>query len=96
MVKAKRSSMKVLRNLYVMALAGMWATLYGVYGQRIRCSVMRSGGRKLYLEAVVDVQAWHHHQEAVRVDASHEGGDHEAVPALVRVVEDAVDGVRAE
>ena len=55
-----------------------------------------SGVGEPYLEAVIDVQTRHHHQEAVRVDASDKRGDHEAVPALVRVVEDAVDGVRAE
>ena len=60
MVKAKRSSMKVLRNLYVMALAGMWATLWrvgGVSGWRF------DFGEKgeWYFEAVVDVETWDHH-----------------------------------
>lgn len=48
------------------------------------------------LEAVVDVQTRDHHEEAIRVDAADERRDDEAVPALVRVVQQAVGGVGGE
>lgn len=44
-------------------------------------------------ETIVDIEAWDHHEESIRVYAADKGGDDEAVPALVRFVEDTVDGV---
>jgi len=35
------------------------------------------------LQAVVDVQAGHHHEKAISIDRADQGGNDEAVPALV-------------
>ena len=48
------------------------------------------------LETVVDVQRGNHHEETVGVDRTYKGRDDEGVPALVRVVEQGVDGVGDE
>lgn len=49
-----------------------------------------------YLEAIVDVQARHHHQETVRVDTAHECFDDVRIPRLVSVVHQAVDRVGSQ
>ena len=46
-----------------------------------------------YPEPVVDVQTRHHHEKTISVDATDEGCDDEAIPALVRFVHQAVGSV---
>ena len=47
-------------------------------------------------EAVVDVEGWDHHEETICVDGTDQGGDYEAVPALVRIVFERVSSVSEE
>ena len=48
------------------------------------------------LQPVVDIQARHHNEESVGVDAAHESGDDEAVPAFVGLIDQTVAGVRGQ
>lgn len=47
-------------------------------------------------EAVVDVEGRDHHEKTVCVDGADQGGDYEAVPALVRIVFERVSSVSEE
>ncbi len=56
----------------------------------------REGRGDPYLEAVIDVQARNHHQEAVCVHTAHQRGNHVAIPAFVAVINKTIDGVCAQ
>lgn len=49
-----------------------------------------------YLETVVDVQTRDHHQKPIRVHTAHQGRDHEAIPALVALIQQAIHRIRAQ
>jgi hypothetical protein len=48
------------------------------------------------LQAVINIQTRHHHEEAISVDGTHERGDYERVPGFVGVVVQRVSSVGEE